>query len=62
VYETERVESFKVNEVIEFVGVLSNDPAMVSFPGEQKYVATLRGVTEKALSIVLVKILFRMTP
>ena len=32
----ENIEGFKLNDVVEFIGILSNDPAMVTFP-EQGY-------------------------
>ena len=28
--------SLKLNDIVEFVGVLSNDPAMVNFPDEKR--------------------------
>ena len=32
----EDADKFKVNEVVEFIGVLSNDPSMATFPEEKQ--------------------------
>ena len=34
IYESS--DSFKVNDVVEFIGVLSNDPLLANFPADDK--------------------------
>ncbi len=36
----DNADDFKLNDVVEFIGVLSNDPAMVNFPEDKMYVTT----------------------
>lgn len=37
----ENTETLKLNEVVEFIGIISNDPAMVNFPDQKRYLQSI---------------------